>query len=172
MQPFVISFFPSDAFQGCWRWLYRIASVFGSCLLTFMYGCSVVFHGTHDKYPTILWGGVRLPEWLVLAGIGLWATGAVAVVRPIRYAIQILLVGGVVLSLLLIFDGTIGLISKMCTYCLLLSIVWIFEPYLDPSVPPRPAPMSSITMSGHLSKSRSDVLIVARSEPLLNQSSV
>ena len=30
------------------------------------------------------------------------------------------------------FDGTIVLISKMCTYCLLLSIVWTLEPCWDP----------------------------------------
>ena len=30
-------------------------------------------------------------------------------------------------------DGTIRLLSKLCFYCLLLSILWLSEPYLYPS---------------------------------------
>eukprot|EP00943_MAST-04B_sp_MAST-4B-sp1_P006651 g6651.t1 len=106
--------------------------------MVFIYGCSKLWHappGTlaaHDKYPTILWGGVDLPVFLVNAGIGFWAIGACMFVTPLRYSLQILLVGGCVLSLLYIFDGTITLLSKMCTYCLLLSIVWTLEPLWDP----------------------------------------
>jgi uncharacterized membrane protein len=75
---------------------------------------------------------VELPLWTVRAGIALWSVGALGFIRPVWYGIQILLTGGVVLSLLYIYDGTIILLSKMCTYCLLLSIVWVLEPLWDP----------------------------------------
>ena len=78
--------------------------------------------------------GVDLPLWTVYAGIALWSVGAVGFIRPVRYGLQILLVGGTVLMLLRHFDGTIVLISKMCTYCLLLSIVWTLEPCWDPHI--------------------------------------
>ena len=137
-QPIVISFYPSKAGQGCVRNVYRILSVIGSGILTIAYGCSTLYHGDpskdHDKLPTLLWGGVDLSFWVVCAGIGLWSVGAVGFIRPVRYGIQILLVGGCVLLLLLQFDGTIVLISKMCTYCLLLSFAWLLEPCWDPHI--------------------------------------
>jgi hypothetical protein len=135
-QPFVLSFYPSQAGRGCVRNLYRLLSVLGSLVLTFVYGCTTLYHGDpstdHDKLPTLLWGGVDLPLWTIYAGIALWSVGAVGFVRPVRYGLQILLVGGCVLMLLRHFDGTIVLLSKMCTYCLLLSIVWTLEPIWDP----------------------------------------
>ena len=137
-QPFVLSFYPSQAGVGCVRNLYRLLSVLGSLVLTFVFGCTTLYHGDpatdHDKLPTLLWGGVALPLWTVYAGIALWSIGAVGFIRPVRYGIQILLVGGVVLMLLRLFDGTIVLLSKMCTYCLLLSFVWLLEPCWDPHV--------------------------------------
>jgi hypothetical protein len=137
-QPFVLSFYPSQAGHGCVRNLYRLLSVIGSLVLTFVYGCTTLYHGDpatdHDKLPTLLWGGVDLPLWTIYAGIALWSIGAVGFVRPVRYGLQILLVGGCVLMLLRHFDGTIVLLSKMCTYCLLLSIVWTLEPCWDPHV--------------------------------------
>ena len=39
----------------------------------------------------------------------------------------------VVQILLILIDGTIRLLSKLCFYCLLLSILWLSEPYLYPS---------------------------------------
>ena len=133
-QPVVLSFYPSKTFPGCWRWIYRLLALVGSIMLTLIYGCSVVWKTSigPDRFPTILWGGVDLPEYLVYAGIALWSIGAVGFVSPIRYALQIILVGGVVLSLLVYFDGTITLLSKMCTYCLLLSFVWTLEPLWTP----------------------------------------
>ena len=110
-------------------------TIIGCSVLVFLYGCSTLWHApatAHDALPTILWGGVELPVWTIQAGIALWAIGALAFIRPVWYGIQILLTGGVVLSLLYIYDGTIILLSKMCTYCLLLSIVWLGEPIWDP----------------------------------------
>ena len=79
-------------------------SVIGSLVLTVAYGCTTLYHGDpstdHDKLPTLLWGGVDLPLWTVYAGIALWSVGAVGFIRPVRYGLQILLVGGTVLMLL------------------------------------------------------------------------
>ena len=137
-QPIVLSLYPSKAGQGWIRNLYRLLTAAGAFLLVFLYGCSTLWHApptAHDNLPTVLWGGVELPVWTVQAGIALWAIGAVGFIRPVWYGVQILLTGGVVLSLLYLFDGTIILLSKMCTYCLLLSIVWCGEPIWDPNPP-------------------------------------
>lgn len=137
-QPIVLSLYPSKAGQGCIRNLYRIATCIGALILVVLYGCSTLWHApstAHDNLPTILWGGVELPLWTIQAGILLWSIGALGFIRPYWYGIQILLTGGVVLSLLYIYDGTIILLSKMCTYCLLLSIVWLGEPIWDPNPP-------------------------------------
>ena len=136
-QPWVLSLYPSKTCKNL-RPCYRLLTICGCLLMVLIYGCSKLWHAppdsplAHDKYPTILWGGIDLPVLLVNAGIGFWAIGACMFVTPLRYSLQILLVGGCVLSLLYIFDGTITLLSKMCTYCLLLSIVWTLEPLWDP----------------------------------------
>jgi hypothetical protein len=80
----------------------------------------------------ILWGGFYPPAWIVVCGIALWSFGVFAFVRPWKAGAEILLVGGTVLTLLMKLDGSFRLISKMCTYCLLLSIVWILEPLWMP----------------------------------------
>ena len=111
---------------------YQLLALAGACILVFMFGCTTLFHqppGDHDKLPTMLWGGREPSLWIILAGIGFWSVGAVAFSRPVKYGTRILTVGGCVLALLWIFDGTIRLLSKMCTYCLLLSIIWVLEPY-------------------------------------------
>ena len=135
-QPIVLAWYPSDAGKGyCIRNVYRVLCGLGCGVLMVFYGCSTLWHApstAHDHLPTILWGGVELPLWTVRAGIALWSVGALGFIRPVWYGIQILLTGGVVLSLLYIYDGTIILLSKMCTYCLLLSIVWVLEPLWDP----------------------------------------
>jgi hypothetical protein len=132
-QPWVLSLYPS---QSClkFRKCYRLLTIIGCCVMIAVYKCSTVWKTTTgpDRYPTILWGGVELPKWLVQAGIGFWSIGAFTFVTPFRYALQIILVGGCVLTLLVIFDGTIILLSKMCTYCLLLSFVWVLEPLWTP----------------------------------------
>jgi hypothetical protein len=137
-QPIILSLYPSKAGIGWCRNIYRGLVLLGCLVLMVLYGCSTLWHApstAHDNLPTILWGGVELPTWTVQAGILLWALGAVGFIRPVWYGIQILLTGGIVLSLLYLFDGTIILLSKMCTYCLLLSIVWLGEPIWDPNPP-------------------------------------
>ena len=130
-QPIVLGWFPSNAFPK-WRKPYQCLALAGAVILAFMFGCTTLFHqpaNDHDKLPTMLWGGREPSLWIILAGIGFWSVGAVAFSRPVKYGTRILAVGGCVLALLWIFDGTIRLLSKMCTYCLLLSIIWVLEPY-------------------------------------------
>ena len=130
-QPWVLTLYPSTS----WTWLrgfYRILTAVGCIVMVALYECTSVLKTSKGKYPTLLWGGAELPTWLVDVGIGFWALGAALFVSPFRYALQILLVGGCVLALLVTFDGTYDLLSKMCTYCLLLSIVWSLEPIWTP----------------------------------------
>jgi hypothetical protein len=102
-QPIVLSWYPSNAGKGIYRGIYRLITIVGAFVLVVCYGCSTLWHApatAHDHLPTLLWGGVELPLWTVRAGILLWSIGAVGFIRPVWYGIQILLTGGVVLSLL------------------------------------------------------------------------
>jgi len=53
-------------------------------------------------------------------------------IYPTVYATNILAVGGLNLVILHYVDGTIYLVSKLCFYCLQLSILWYFEPKWAP----------------------------------------
>ena len=131
-QPWVIAKFPSSAYPR-FRNAYRVLVVVGACVLIAAWGCTVVAPSAVSGKPEIVWGGAMPAEWVIWCGIALWAGGAFLFCTPWFVWAQILLVGGTVLSLLAQFDGTIRLLSKMCTYCLLLSIVWVLEPMWDPS---------------------------------------
>jgi hypothetical protein len=65
-------------------------------------------------------------------GVALWAVGAMLFLRPARCWVGILGVGGLNLVLLQLFDGTIRLVSKLCFWCLLLSVLWLTEPLWAP----------------------------------------
>merc|ERR1719272_1357592 len=65
-------------------------------------------------------------------GILFWGFAATMFCEPYWVGRNILLVGAFNLVLLLIFDGTVRLVSKLCFYCLLLSILWGLEPYYAP----------------------------------------
>eukprot|EP00505_MAST-04D_sp_SCG-Rhode-Island_P003862 Stramenopile-MAST_4_protein_3862 len=113
-QPWVLSLYPSQSCTAV-RKLYRLLTILGCCVMIYVYKCSEVWKTATgpDRFPTIF-------------------IGAAMFVSPFRYCLQIILVGGCVLTLLVIYDGTIVLLSKMCTYCLLLSIVWVLEPLWSP----------------------------------------
>jgi len=139
-QPIVVSIFPLHQ-QGCdckcVRWLYRIGTLAG-CVVGIIYcGCSIIFRVNGDQeyvdLPQILWGGVYPPAWIIYVGCAFWALGALLFVRPWRASIAILVVGTIVLTLLTFVDGSVRLLSKMCTYCLILSFVWLAEPLWNPS---------------------------------------
>merc|ERR1712170_267267 len=70
--------------------------------------------------------------WMMTLGILLWTIGDLAFVRPWWAATNILLVGGINLVLLTFIDGSIRLVSKLCFYCLLLSLLWLSEPLWAP----------------------------------------
>ena len=115
------------------RWIYRLLAVAGSVVLICVYSCSTLYMPDSPigfELPTILWGGVDLSLSIVNLGIAFWAIGAALFIRPWWTWVQILLVGGTVLTLLFTIDGSIRLLSRMCTYCLLLSFVWIIEPII------------------------------------------
>ena len=61
-----------------------------------------------------------------------WAVAALVFIHPVWAATNILLVGGLNLAILKIVDGTILLVSKLCFYCLLLSVLWLLEPLWAP----------------------------------------
>jgi len=159
-QPVVLSLFPFQ--QGgcdckCIRWLYRVGSSAGCVVGVIFCGCSVIFQvdpvSAVVDLPQILWGGVYPPAWVIYVGCAFWAVGAVLFVRPWRASLAILIVGTVVLTLLTFVDGSVRLLSKMCTYCLILSFVWLAEPLWSPrlsssATPVVPATDSDLEMSG------------------------
>eukprot|EP00041_Stephanoeca_diplocostata_P035423 m.1248047 g.1248047 ORF g.1248047 m.1248047 type:complete len:266 (-) comp24696_c0_seq1:1365-2162(-) len=131
-QPWVLTLFPSDSAEGL-RWPYRLVTVLitgvpiiaSKC--TSLYTTTGLWHGQ-----TLMYGGV-MPSYLVMnCGILFWAAGALLFVKPFWVCLNILLIGGLNLIIMLVVDGTIRLVSKLCFYCLLLSFVWILEPYLRP----------------------------------------
>jgi len=133
-QPIVLSLFPEGGCK-CIRWLYRLGTGGGCAVAVIFCGCSLIqILDTPTPYdlPQILWGGLYPPAWIIYVGCAFWALGAVLFVRPWRAALAILLVGTVVLTLLTFVDGSVRLLSKMCTYCLILSFVWLAEPLWNP----------------------------------------
>jgi len=159
-QPIVVSIFPlhqNGCDCKCVRWLYRVGTLAGCVVAIIFCGCSIIFRVNGDQayvdLPQILWGGVYPPSWVIYVGCAFWALGAVMFVRPWRASIAILLVGTVVLTLLTFVDGSVRLLSKMCTYCLILSFVWLAEPLWNPpasSASNTSVPVSSSSDGGDL----------------------
>jgi len=139
-QVFVITWFPSDRFPTL-RKYFRLLPALGTAIMVVFGKCTyswvtekgmlklptLVYWGTHQKD-----GTPGVPMILMLAGIALWSVAALLFIKPWWAATNILLVGGVNLVLLTIIDGTILLVSKLCFYCLLLSILWLSEPLWAP----------------------------------------
>ena len=143
-QPVVLSLFPSDAHRSL-RTPYRLLTGLATLVPIIYCGCTRVWTGTTPvALPTLLWGGVLPPYWLVVLGIALWSVGAALFCRPRGVWMSILGVGGFNLGLLEAIDGTIALISKLCFWCLLLSFLFLADPlWLPPSGTPRRAPAAS-----------------------------
>jgi len=139
-QPVTLVLFPSQSWKK-FRVLYFILTLVGCAVPMITLGCSTLWTPTGLlQLPTILYGGVYPPFWIIFVGVGFWAAGAAMFVRPMRACFDILAVGTVVLTLLFILDGSLRLISKMCTYCLILSFVWLLEPLWMPPSDPSSAP--------------------------------
>jgi len=179
-QPIVLSVFPphqNGCDCKCVRWLYRVGTAGGCAFAVYFCGCSVVAKLTEfgsdslftdyvaKDLPQVLWGGVYPPSWIIYIGCAFWALGAVMFVRPWKAAMAILIVGTVVLTLLTFIDGSVRLLSKMCTYCLILSFVWLAEPLWNPPLSSSSSSSSNNVISDiEMSNSRS-----SRSSRTLNQ---
>jgi hypothetical protein len=138
-QTVVLSVYPSDACRWL-RWPYRALILVALALCVLYCRCTTVWTGPLPiALPTLLWGGVLPPLWLVDLGIALWAIGAAAFIRPNVVWAAILGVGGFNLGLLRALDGTIALISKLCFWCLLLSLLFMADPLWMPKRPADPA---------------------------------
>jgi len=132
-QPIVLASYPSC--QLSWlRWPYRILTVGGMMVPVILCGCTTLLQttgGYYDGLSVILYGGVIPPLLVMLAGVGFWSLGVVLFVTPWWVGTHILAIGGLNLVLLQVLDGTIQLVSKLCFYCLLLSIMWALEPLYE-----------------------------------------
>jgi len=98
-------------------------AIFGKCTY------STVTHGAL-QLPTLVYWGFEPPLFLFNAGVLLWSVAALLFICPWWAATNILLVGGVNLLILQYIDATI--LSKLCCYCLQLSILWLLEPSWAP----------------------------------------
>jgi len=132
-QVYVITMFPSQSLRpwcNKYRAPYRLLPVLGMAAMAYAGKCtySTVTHGGLFELPTLVYWGFEPPPYLFNAGVLLWSVAALIFITPWWAATNILLVGGVNLVLLLIIDGTVRLISKLCFYCLLLSVLWLLEP--------------------------------------------
>ena len=103
-------------------------------------GCTTLWDTTGgylEGLQVIMYGGVMPPLLVMLAGVALWSVGVVLFITPWWVGSHILGVGGFNLLLLILLDGTIQLVSKLCFYCLLLSVMWVLEPLYEPSLRPK-----------------------------------
>lgn len=97
--------------------------------------CTYIYQTTGGLFPgpTLIYWGFIPTSTLFTIGVALWSVAALLFIYPTVYATNILLVGGINLVLLHFIDGTIYLVSKLCFYCLLLSVLWYFEPFWAPA---------------------------------------
>jgi hypothetical protein len=139
-QVVVITIFPSKNRPWCdkWRAPYRILPIVGALTMVVLGGCTYATTTTGGalKLPTLVYWGAEPPLWVFSLGVAMWSIAAMVFITPWWAATNILIVGGINLSLLLFIDGTVRLISKLCFYCLLLSILWMLEPLWTPASPP------------------------------------
>ena len=145
-QVFVIAAYPTDPKRTCITPQFRV--IFSALPALGIVFCAVISKCTTSwqteggalQLPTLVyWGTTQadgtpgMPPKIFSAGVALWSIAAFTFITPWWVATNILLVGGVNLVLLLAIDGTILLISKLCFYCLLLSILWLSEPIWAPT---------------------------------------
>ena len=128
-----ITYFPADK-NNCLKALTRSAVVGVIVFVGWIAQCTYVYHTTGGLLPgpTLVYWGFIPPWWLFFGGVALWSIPALLFIYPTVYATNILAIGGLNLVILHYVDGTIFLVSKLCFYCLQLSILWYFEPKWAP----------------------------------------
>ena len=121
------------------RWPYRLLPAAAVAVLAAGAQCtySTVTQGGALELPTLVYWGFVPTSRLFGCGVALWAVAALIFITPVWAATNILLVGGINLAILEYVDGTILLVSKLCFYCLLLSVLWLLEPIWTPPPPSR-----------------------------------
>ena len=140
-QVYAITVFPSySTRKWCnqFRKPYRVLPLIGALSMAYFGKCtySTITNGGLLELPTLVYWGFIPTHLLFNAGIALWSIAALLFITPWWAATNILLVGGLNLVILTIIDGTILLVSKLCFYCLLLSILWLLEPlWCSSSIP-------------------------------------
>lgn len=157
-QVMVITIFPSRdrAWVNKLRAPYRLLPAGGALAMVVAGKCtySSVTHGGLLQLPTLVYWGFEPPLLLFNAGVALWSVAALLFITPWWAATNILLVGGLNLIILMVIDGTVRLISKLCFYCLLLSVLWLLEPLWTPPSPEHSgqAPNGELALEGPLLK--------------------
>ena len=133
-QVLAITFFPASTANDWLKPIVRLGVCGVICLVGYIAQCTYALNTTGGwaPGPTLVYWGFIPPWWLFFMGVALWAIPALLFIYPTIYATNILLVGGLNLVLLQNIDGTIFLVSKLCFYCLQLSILWYFEPKWAP----------------------------------------
>jgi hypothetical protein len=150
-QPITLTMYPSDSFQNL-KLPYRVCTVLASLIPVFLGTCTVVWTGPMPvSLPTLLWGGVQPPLWLVVVGCLFWGVGAALFCRPHFVWRVILAIGAWNLVLLFLLDGSIRLISKLCFWCLQLSFFFLSDP-VWPWLPPGARTADSSAAIAALSK--------------------
>ena len=139
-QVVVITVFPSQKRRpwcNALRAPYRVLPVIGALAMAVVGKCtySTMTHGLL-QLPTLVYWGIMPSPLLFSAGVALWSVAALLFITPWWAATNILLVGGINLGILSIVDGTVVIVSKLCFYCLLLSILWLLEPLWSPPTAP------------------------------------
>lgn len=134
MQVWVITLFPSPGRFPVLRDLVRLAVVGVILLVGFISNCTTVVTTSGGLWPvpTLIYWGFTPPKWLFWIGVAFWSVPALLFIYPTVFATNILLVGGLNLVILQVLDGTYALVSKLCFFCLQLSLLWVVEPLWAP----------------------------------------
>lgn len=126
--------YSSRSWVNKFRGPYRLLPAIGAFSMAWVGKCtySQTTSGGILELPTLVYWGFVPTRNLFTAGVALWSIAALLFIDPLIYAANILLIGGLNLMILQVVDGTILLVSKLCFYCLLLSILWLVEPLWAP----------------------------------------
>ena len=131
-----------------------MVTVIAACIPAVYGGCTTIYHGHMPlSLPTLLYDGVQPPLWMFVVACAFWGVGAFLWCAPDLVWRSILAIGGLNLGLLYLLDGTIQLVSKLCFWCLLLSIFFLLDPHLIPAIPPAAHGKASVAAANEVMES-------------------